>query len=500
MHMSLILMQGWGDEVMKATGTNLCVVLSSAILLSLGPGIVQATIYNEVRLTDSEYDNENPWIGGNKIVWQGWDGSDYEIYCYDIVSGETTQITQNAPYNDMYPRTDGEYIFWSQAEPGADPWDDSFCLYEIGTGETILFIENPSWASWDGAFVAWTAPTATTDRDELFLYDATSGETLQITDDSLWDFSPNVHQGRVVWMSSEDDSLQNKRILVYDSSTGETEEVFSTEETLYGFDFRGNRISWWQETAVEGNWRYGKVYAHDLATGQALVVKDTQTYYYRGAIYPTAGDTGLLWEEGEWVTFDQWETRFLYWDSLTGQTRVISDSRRSDYHIDYDYRHTQGKHVVWPGAAVLNDEIYHHDLATGLTTQVTHDIFTDAHPVVYEGTIVWQGFYLGSGHYEIYLGVPCLDGDGDGYEAASCGGTDCDDSLPDVNPGMSEVPGNGIDDDCNPFTPAYTEPANTIAASYGETSLMGSGVFNSLALLLIPVMGVIFLRVFRRRR
>jgi hypothetical protein len=45
----------------------------------------------------------------------------------------------------------------------------------------------------------------------------------------------------------------------------------------------------------------------------------------------------------------------------------------------------------------------------------------------------------------------------------------------------------------------YPEEANTIAASYGISSLIGSGVFNSLALLLIPVGGIIFLRVLRRR-
>ena len=41
------------------------------------------------------------------------------------------------------------------------------------------------------------------------------------------------------------------------------------------------------------------------------------------------------------------------------------------------------------------------------------------------------------------------DFDGDGYERAACGGTDCDDTDPAVNPGQAEVPGNGIDDDCD---------------------------------------------------
>ena len=43
----------------------------------------------------------------------------------------------------------------------------------------------------------------------------------------------------------------------------------------------------------------------------------------------------------------------------------------------------------------------------------------------------------------------CLDGDGDGYTDETCGGTDCDDTDPNVNPDMIEACDNGIDDDCD---------------------------------------------------
>jgi len=48
-----------------------------------------------------------------------------------------------------------------------------------------------------------------------------------------------------------------------------------------------------------------------------------------------------------------------------------------------------------------------------------------------------------------FLAPDCWDDDGDGYDDEACGGDDCDDTDPAVNPGEVETCDNGVDDDCD---------------------------------------------------
>ena len=43
----------------------------------------------------------------------------------------------------------------------------------------------------------------------------------------------------------------------------------------------------------------------------------------------------------------------------------------------------------------------------------------------------------------------CPDADGDGFAASDCGGTDCADGNPGINPDAEDVCGDGIDQDCS---------------------------------------------------
>ena len=69
---------------------------------------------------------------------------------------------------------------------------------------------------------------------------------------------------------------------------------------------------------------------------------------------------------------------------------------------------------------------------------------------------------------------------------------------------------NGVDDDCDGYLDcddsdcseecSYPGVANAEAASYGSSSLTGSGTVNALTLLLAPIGALILLRVLRRKK
>lgn len=106
---------------------------------------------------------------------------------------------------------------------------------------------------------------------------------------------------------------------------------------------------------------------------------------------------------------------------------------------------------------------------------------------------------------ELGLTAKCVDDDGDGYTkystATGCPneGLDCDDYHADVNPGATEIPGNGLDDDCDPSTSdllPWGAPASVVNAKYQESS----SITNYLLLLFLPFGVVLLLRARRGRR
>jgi hypothetical protein len=77
-----------------------------------------------------------------------------------------------------------------------------------------------------------------------------------------------------------------------------------------------------------------------------------------------------------------------------------------------------------------------------------------------------------SGEAAAPLSCTCYDGDQDGYYDAECGGLDCDDLDPAINPDATDVPHDGIDQDCDGADNTETGPLAFSATGGGPTCAM----------------------------
>jgi len=150
--------------------------------------------------------------------------------------------------------------------------------------------------------------------------------------------------------------------------------------------------------------------------------------------------------------------------------------------------------VLWGNNAAVGSEISMGISASPSTLTVSYSDVQGGETAVYvepnctliwlEGNIDADPLFVGDGDYHLTSGSPCIDAgadvgvytdidgddrpldagfdmgsdeffidcwddDGDGYEDEICGGDDCDDIDPYVNPGAMEICDNGIDDDCD---------------------------------------------------
>jgi hypothetical protein len=111
---------------------------------------------------------------------------------------------------------------------------------------------------------------------------------------------------------------------------------------------------------------------------------------------------------------------------------------------------------------------------------------------IIERSYNWVKF-LSNHAYTIHRAESGLDNDMDGYTIWE----DCNDYDENINPGVQEVPGNGIDDNCDNRIDGWAIPTSSIVSVYGSKSLTSSNVINGLILLLIPVGAVVLLRISR---
>jgi beta propeller repeat protein len=216
-----------------------------AILLGLCIMIPGSVAFAEVavtQVTSNAYEDTLPRIKGNYVVWQAYVDGDWDIFLYNIETGETTRINDDNDYDDVMAQTDGTHVVWRGYTDGewdiflwdgtqiltisdrdaddmsphiadglvvwaSEPFGEGFTgpetilVYDINTMTTI---EDPDYIWQDRGYVDGNLRVTTRhdgqDR-EIFLYNAAANRYHQITDNAIDDLYPSISNNYIAWMA-----------------------------------------------------------------------------------------------------------------------------------------------------------------------------------------------------------------------------------------------------------------------------------------------------------
>ncbi|MDO8281073.1 MAG: SBBP repeat-containing protein [Thermodesulfovibrionia bacterium] len=173
-------------------------------------------------------------------------------------------------------------------------------------------------------------------------------------------------------------------------------------------------------------------------------VDPSGTYQY-STDFTGTGECYFEWERVS-IAYDETDTLHVN-DTFAYQynSNKNLDSLGNTHSCGYDSVKGTLTHSYYDGAVLHTEDVASVDYAG--RCDIAIDSADKVHIVFKEYT---EPYHMPSAvMYTTNKSVPLNDADGDGYSVAQ---GDCNDDDANVNPGAAEIPGNGIDDDCDPAT------------------------------------------------
>ncbi len=216
------MVDGWMNSpphcaiLMSTSGDRIGVSHQDAYwTLEVGYGDAADAAGVTVQLTNNNgaFDVSPQVVNDNRVIWQGWDGHDYEIYCQALGKNPIQLTNNDSP--DVMPQMNslGQAVWMN--------WDGSNwqVWYNLGNGPVQLThstngynvlpqINDNSqiyWQGWDGHDY------------EIYRYNPATQVTTQLTSNNLPDAAPQVNSsGQFTWMEYDGSNWQ----VCYDTGTG----------------------------------------------------------------------------------------------------------------------------------------------------------------------------------------------------------------------------------------------------------------------------------------
>jgi len=211
-----------------------------------------------MRITTDESYQSYPAIYGDIIVWHDFRNYNYDIYMYDLSTGNETQVTSDK--SDQWDSVIyGNIIVWTDGRNG----DYDIYIYNISTRNETQITRDES-AQYSPAIynnkIVWMDYRS--NNMDIYMYDLSTGNETQITTDESDQVYPAIHSNKIVW---EDHRNGNSDIYLYDLSLtitcpteGDTDPcdgaVSSFELLLYIDQWKNGEVSDFDLLRAIYNW------------------------------------------------------------------------------------------------------------------------------------------------------------------------------------------------------------------------------------------------------
>ncbi len=196
---------------------------------------------NLVQITTNYFYALNPDVQGNELVFQGWDGNDYEIFRYRFDTEQIEQITNNQ-FDDVSPVVWDGRIAWV-AHPTVTA--EIFYLADGGIRKISEGTQDNAAPSIWKDKVVWQGY----DDTDLEIYYFNGRRAIKLTSNTWDDMAPQLRDGLITWMSYVDN--WDAEIMAFDLGDNIAVQLTNNEFEDSSPRTSGEKIVW-QAIAGDG--------------------------------------------------------------------------------------------------------------------------------------------------------------------------------------------------------------------------------------------------------
>ena len=351
-------------------------------------------------------------ITGYAVTCLDGDGDGY-VNCIQAQYACSTETSLTAGSNQKTPEIFGDYVFFEDSSQGT--WD--IAGYDIAGGASIPLVmvntETDRTVSAYGNFIVWSCVDQGSPQ---ICFENVNSPTFNALTSSVSDKAfPDIYGTVVVWQDNENGD----------------------------FDIMGANLGGGNPFVVASG--VGNQMKPRLYDGKVVYEQDGNIYYDDNI--QTPGDaqqisSGLAISRspdihGDYIVWQannggDWD--ILLYDTVGSSLSVIT----SDPEAQMSPK-VYGEFIVWHDRRNGDWDIYGYNITSGEEIQITNDTNQQTAPSIYGGKVVWQDDRNANMDvYYLELGAEC---------ALLAG--DCNDSDSTINPGMTEVCDDGVDNNCD---------------------------------------------------